>query len=309
MMKSNCFVLAIFIFLAVSRTFAFTGIFDCSDGAWIGNPRWGNDSTNALVLTIDLKGPSPIQAVGNYKIYFYSTGKEANTTESYYVFMHTDDWVNGYSNNMFTANGDSTWVGANPYSLALTYSPIKFPPSGTMVTIQANIHYGCTLASDLSNCFVLAIFIFLAVSRTFAFTGIFDCSDGAWIGNPRWGNDSTNALVLTIDLKGPSPIQAVGNYKIYFYSTGKEANTTESYYVFMHTDDWVNGYSNNMFTANGDSTWVGANPYSLALTYSPIKFPPSGTMVTIQANIHYGCTLASDLVCHYCPIRIYTRCP
>ncbi|CAG8568650.1 7375_t:CDS:2 [Diversispora eburnea] len=162
-----------------------------------------------------------------------------------------------------------------------------------------------------SNCYVLAIFIFLALGRAFAFTGIFNCKDGAGITNPRWGNDSTNALVLTIDLKSPSPIQAVGNYKVYFYSVGKEANTTESYYVFMHTPDWVNGYTSQMFIPNSGSKWVGANPYSLALTYSPLKFPPSGTLITVGATVHYGCSLngASDLVCNYCPMRVYTKSP
>ncbi|RHZ86080.1 hypothetical protein Glove_54g153 [Diversispora epigaea] len=160
-----------------------------------------------------------------------------------------------------------------------------------------------------SNCFVLVIFIFLALSGAFAFTGVFNCKDGAGIENPRWGNDSTNAQTLTIDVKGPSPIQAVGNYKVYFYSTGKEANTTEAYYVFMHTPDWVNGYASNMFTANGGSTWVGANLFSLTLIYSPKKFPPSGTIITIGATVHYDCTLGSDLVCKYCPMRIYTKAP
>ncbi|RHZ83913.1 hypothetical protein Glove_86g218 [Diversispora epigaea] len=96
----------------------------------------------------------------------------------------------------------------------------------------------------------------------------------ARIENPRWGNDHMNALAA-LDLKDHLPS---GHRKLQtlLFSEGKEANTTESYYVLMHTPDWSYQIS-TIWNFNHD-----------------------------RCNGFYRNDNASDLVCNYCPMRYFT---
>ncbi|RHZ78731.1 hypothetical protein Glove_157g4 [Diversispora epigaea] len=166
-----------------------------------------------------------------------------------------------------------------------------------------------------SNCFVLSIFLSIMLSRAFALTRNSDYT-GTF---PR--NDLTifkfslcldiPHFFLHVGCKIENDIfilyTTVGDYKVYSSDAGEDVDGMDAYYIFRRTPSWINGYSGDMFIpSTTTSKWVGTNPFSLTLPYSPLKFPSSGSQITIGATMLYNCShdnIKQDLVRNFCPWR------